>query len=99
MEYDTKAFFTEHEADDVTGFAIIDVNEESEQYRIAEKWERPASEGGPKWLTYWISADALAERTDTGAASYKQQLSSKQFAGIVKLAGVSHRYSKQAVPA
>jgi hypothetical protein len=92
MEHQRRAFFSEHEADDVTGFVIIEVNEDSEQYRVAEKWNR--SEGDSVWLTYWISEQALADRMARDACSYKQQLSANQFEGILNLADVSHQYQK-----
>lgn len=92
MEYETGAFLTELEADDVSGLAIIEVNEDSEQYRIAEKWERPERDGGPVWLTYWITEEALADRMERGAVKFKQQLSDKQLRGVLNLAEVSHQY-------
>lgn len=92
MEYETGAFLTELEADDVSGLTVIEVNEDSEQYRIAEKWNRPESEGGPTWLTYWISEEALADRMERDAVEYKQQLSDKQLRGVLNLAEVSHQY-------
>lgn len=95
MDYTEQAFFSEHEADDVTGFAVIEVNEDSEQYRVAEKWNRPDSEGGPTWLTYWITEQALADRLSRDACSYKQQLSDKQYEGILNLADVSHQYQEE----
>lgn len=91
MEYDTKAFFSEHESGEVSGFAIIETDDDLERHRIAEKWERPDDEGGPTWLTYWISADALTERIERDACSYKQQLSDKQFEGIMNLAQEAER--------
>jgi hypothetical protein len=84
MDHEKGAFFSEHEASDVTGFAVIDVNESSERYRIAEKWERSGDDD--IWHSYWIGAKALGERVDKGAVEYRQQLSEKQFEGFVKKA-------------
>lgn len=91
MEYDTRAYFTEREADDVNGFIIVEVNEDSQQYRVAEKWERDESDGGPTWLTYWIREAALLERERSGSIDYRKQLNDKQFEGVQNLAEISDR--------
>lgn len=92
MEHQTGAFFSEHEADDVRGFVVIEANDETESYRIAERWDR--NDGESEWLTYTISEEALADRIDAGHCSYKQQLSDKQFEGVLNLADVAYRYQE-----
>lgn len=84
MEHTTGEFFVEHEADDVTGFAIVDTDE-TEGYRIAEKWERPDE---AVWLTYWISEEALAKRQADGKCEKARDLNAKQLRGIGNLADV-----------
>lgn len=85
MEHTIGEFFVEHEANDVTGFAIVDTDE-SEGYRIAEKWERPNADD--TWLTYWISEEALAKREAAGKCKLARELNGKQLQGIGNLAGV-----------
>lgn len=86
MEFDTKAFMTEPENNEVKGFAIIQVNEDTEQYRVAEKWEPKHSED--RWLTYWISERKLLERIEEGSVKYYKDLTDSQYEGILKLASV-----------
>lgn len=96
MEYKRRAFFSEHEDDTVAGFAIIDANETSQQYLIAEKWTPTGNDTSidsdePRWTTYWVHEDALIERVENGDCSYKQQLNDKQFGGVCKLAGIPQK--------
>lgn len=93
MEYQTKDFFTEVEASDVGGFVVIDTDE-TEGYRMAEKWNRPERDGGPTWLTYWISEQALQDRLDAGKCRHTTEVSDEQFQGILNLAGVSEQYEE-----
>lgn len=99
MEHQPKDFFTDVAADSVGGFAIIETSESDERYRVVEKWERPESEGGPTWTVYWIRAVALEERKQDGSVQFKQQLSDKQFSGVLTLAGVDEQHSAEAATA
>jgi len=82
MEYEPGDFFTEHDDDAVKGFAIIETDE-SEGYRIAEKWQHSGN-----WTTYWRPADQLLERVVDGNCEKTKTLSDEQFNGLLKLAGV-----------
>jgi hypothetical protein len=92
MEFDTGAFFSENEDDEVRGMAIIETAEERgplgevPAYRIAEKWE-PAGEE-PQWVKYWMSAETLHARLQSGKCEYLKELSDDQFEGVLSLAGV-----------
>lgn len=77
MEYDTRTYFAENEADDVKGFTIIDTNEESGEYHIAEKWSREDAED--TWLQYWIPEEKLIARADDGKCEAKAELSQSQY--------------------
>lgn len=87
MEYDTKDFFVENEDKDVQGFVVIETDE-TEGYRIAEKWNRSEAQGGPVWITYWIPAGTLSARADRGECKKTTSVSDKQFRGVLNLAGV-----------
>jgi len=94
MEFTIKDFFTEKEANDVGGFVVIDTDEGGAGYRMAEKWNRPERDGGPTWLTYWISEEALQDRLDAGKCAHAKTISAKQFRGVLNLAGVSDQYQE-----
>lgn len=80
MEHQTRTYFNENEADDVKGFTIIDTNEESEEYHIAEKWNREDTEA--KWLQYWIPEAQLLARVESGECEPKAQLTERQFGQV-----------------
>lgn len=77
MEYDTRTYFTENESDEVKGFTVIDTNEDSEEYHIAEKWSRAESED--KWLQYWIPESRLMARVEADKCEPKAELSDEQY--------------------
>lgn len=90
MEYQTGAFFVEKEESDVQGFAIIETSEGGPElgepsYRVAEKWNRPESEGGPAWLTYVIPEELLLARIERGECAYTKQMSNTQLNGVENL--------------
>ena len=81
MEYQTRTFFTEHEqSESVNGFAIIDTNEESEQYHIAEKWTREDKEA--KWIQYWIPEAQLLRRVSEDKCEPKATLTDEQYEAV-----------------
>lgn len=80
MEYDTRTYFEENEADDVKGFTVIDTNEDSEEYHIAEKWTKEDAEN--KWLHYWIPEAQLLARVEQGACKAKAQLTERQYGKV-----------------
>lgn len=88
MDYERGAYFTEMEDSDVSGTVVVEVDESGEQYRMAEKWDRPESDGGIIWHTYWITAEALNDRLEKDACAYVKQVSAKQFEGILNLAEI-----------
>ena len=77
MEYDTRTYFEENEADDVKGFTIIYTNEESDEYHIAEKWSREDTED--KWLQYWIPESQLLSRVESGKCDKRATLTQEQY--------------------
>jgi len=77
MEYQTRTYFSENEADDVKGFTIIDSNEESEEYHIAEKWSREDTED--KWLQYWIPEAQLLARVKADKCEEAATLTQEQY--------------------
>lgn len=95
MEYQTRTYFTENESDDVKGFTIIDVNEESGQYHIAEKWAREDAEN--KWLQYWIPEAQLLTRVNDGKCEAKASLSDEQYEKVCEM--VDHENVTAAAPA
>ena len=80
MRYTKGTYFVEQEDESVKGFSVIDLNKQSEQYQIAEKWKRTASPD--RWITYWIPAARLLERVEEGKCQPKAQLSDKQFSQV-----------------
>ena len=77
MEYQTRTYFDEKEADDVKGFTIIGTNDDSEEYHIAEKWNREDTEA--KWLQYWIPEAQLLTRVEADKCEAKAKLTQRQF--------------------
>lgn len=80
MEYQTRTYFDEKEAADVKGFTIIDTDEESEEYHIAEKWNREDTEA--KWLQYWIPEAQLLARVEDGDCEPKAELTDRQYSKV-----------------
>lgn len=80
MKFSTQTYFVEHEDEAVKGFSIIDTNEQSGRYQIAEKWVRPTSPN--KWLTYWIPEEKLLDRIAAGHCEQKARLSQKQYNAV-----------------
>lgn len=83
MEYNIKTYFEEKEDESVKGFSVIDLNQESEQYRIAEKWVRDSSDA--TWVQYWIPEERLLERVACDKCSPKGSLSQEQYSKIKQL--------------
>lgn len=77
MEYDKRTYFAEHEEESVKGFTVIDTNESSEQYHIAEKWV--AEDSPDKWMQYWIPAAQLRARVKEDKCEPKAQLTNEQY--------------------
>lgn len=77
MKYDTRTYFKEHEADDVNGFTVVETNEDTSEYHLAEKWSRPDSED--TWLNYWIPESHLLARIEGGECEETATLSDSQF--------------------
>lgn len=57
VEYEAGQQFIEYYVDDVDVFTIIEVNDESPEYRIAEEWHR--EDGTTTWVDYWLPEDDL----------------------------------------
>lgn len=92
MEFDTRAFFVEHEEPTVSGFMVIESSQTGPgygepSYRIAEKWDRP--DGDTTWTAYWIPEATLLARIERGECEYAKQASESQYEGVLNLAGVS----------
>lgn len=87
MEFDQRDFFVDEDPE-VGGFCIGEVNDTSGRYRIIERWDRPEEDGGPTWITYWVSEDAMQARIESGQISHRQRVSEKQFEGFKSLAGL-----------
>lgn len=83
MEYNTKTYFDEKDDESVKGFSVIDVNQASERYRIAEKWVRDTTED--TWVQYWIPEERLLERVAGGKCSPKGSLTEEQYQKIKQL--------------
>jgi len=83
MEYNIKTYFEEKDDESVKGFSVIDVNQESEQYRIAEKWVRDTA--ADTWVQYWIPEERLLERVSLDKCAPKGSLSADQYQKIKKL--------------
>lgn len=77
MEYDTRTYFDEQEEESVNGFVVIGSDEESEEYHLAEKWNREDKEA--KWIQYWIPQEQLARRVEQDKCEPKAELSQKQY--------------------
>jgi hypothetical protein len=78
MTYTAADYFTEHEADGVRGFTIIETG--ADRYHIAERWQREGQ--SDTWLDYWIEADALTDRIEGGACEPDGSLSTEQFEAV-----------------
>lgn len=84
MEYDAKTFFTEHEADSVNGFVVI--NAENGRYQIAEKWLK--DDGEDRWISYVVPESDLLARVESEACEPKGHVSDDQYEAVCKKAGV-----------
>jgi len=80
MEFSTQTYFVEHEDEAVKGFSIIDTNEQSGRYQLAEKCVRASSPN--RWLTYWIPEEKLLDRIAAGHCEQKARLSQKQYDAV-----------------
>jgi hypothetical protein len=80
MEYQTRTYFKENEAEDVKGFTVIDTNEESGECHIAEKWSREDTQD--KWLQYWIPESQLLSRVEAGKCVEAAELTDEQFEAV-----------------
>lgn len=86
MRFDTHTYFDEVEDESVNGFVIIDTNEQSRRYQIAEKWmaepdETPITQD--TWITYWIPESALIDRLQAGECEKAARLSKRQYNAVV----------------
>jgi len=91
MKFSTQTYFVEHEDEAVKGFSIIDTNEQSGRYQIAEKWVASNASSADslcsalendKWLTYWIPEKKLLDRIAAGHCEQKARLSQKQYDAV-----------------
>jgi hypothetical protein len=82
MEYDTRTYFKEHDAEDVKGFTILEAK--NAKYHIAEKWLALDERTEDKWLDYWITEDDLASRVSDEKCEPVGTLSDDQFEGVCK---------------
>lgn len=82
MDYDRRQYFRDHTDPTVNGLTIIETDE-SEGYRIAEKWDR--SDEAPTWVTYWIPASKLDQRAAEGKVEPVGKLSDEQFEQVCQL--------------
>lgn len=85
MEYEEKDYFSEHEYDDVNGFAVVEVK--NGKYHIAEKWFRSGEEDDEpveitKWIDYWVPESQLLDRVEAGLCEHKAKLTDDQYAAI-----------------
>jgi len=62
VEYEAGQQFVERHVDDVDIFTIIEVNDRSPEYRIAEEWYR--DDGETTWVDYWLPAEELDRYID-----------------------------------
>lgn len=83
MEHDTRTYFDESEEESVKGFTIIDTNEDSEEYHIAEKWVKP--EGEDRWMQYWIPEAQLLSRVEADKCEPVATLSDEQFEKVCEM--------------
>lgn len=64
-------------------FAIIGVDEESEHYRVAEKWVRSSKEN--IWLSHWMPAEELHRWVEGDKASHKKKATDDELSGFREL--------------
>lgn len=94
MEYETRTYFEENDADDVKGFTIIGRDDDTGEYHIAEKWVR--SEDDSTWVQYWVSEAKLMSRVNSGACSPKAELSDEQYETVCDKVGLDETGVAQA---
>jgi len=94
MEYDTRTYFEENDADDVKGFTIIGRDDDTGEYHIAEKWVRDSAED--TWVQYWIPEAQLMSRVNSGACSPKAALSDEQYETVCDKVGLDETGVAQA---
>jgi hypothetical protein len=79
--FDPKTYFAENEFDDVNGFVVMDHNEDSDRYHIAEKWQRENRDD--TWLQYWIPAHTLKGRIDSDKCKPKGKIEDEQYEAVL----------------
>lgn len=82
MQFDRKQYISELADPTVNGMTIIELDEEGQKYRIAEKWQR---KDGSRWETYWIEEAELLERIESDKAEPVGMLSDTQFEKVCQL--------------
>jgi hypothetical protein len=98
MSYERKAYFVEHEYDDVNGFIIL--QSKNGMYQIAEKWFKEDDENADGvWMDYLIPKSDLQDRIDAGHCEHKAQVSDRQFEAVCEKVGWNEMSSAEQVEA
>jgi hypothetical protein len=82
MNYDNRTYFEENEAEDVTGFTIVESHDG--EYHIAEKWNKSAVDES-KWMSYWIPEAQLESRVEKGKCEPKAELKDEQYEKVCSM--------------